>query len=88
MFPPVILLLIGMAAVVGAIAILRLNAFVALIGAAILVSLLAPGDAASKITRVAEGFGPTARSWTPLSAIVGTTAMVSTLVLAVLLPLR
>jgi GntP family gluconate:H+ symporter len=30
----------------------------------------------------------TLRSWTPLSAIVGTTAMVTTVVLAMLLPLR
>jgi GntP family gluconate:H+ symporter len=30
----------------------------------------------------------TLRSWTPLSAIVGTTAMVTTVVLAILLPLR
>lgn len=49
-----------MAAILGAIILLRLNAFLALIGAAILVSMLAPGDPAAKITRVAEGFGRTA----------------------------
>lgn len=57
---PLLILLLGMAAVVGAILVLRLNAFLALIGAAILVSLLAPGDATTKIARVAEAFGKTA----------------------------
>jgi GntP family gluconate:H+ symporter len=71
---PIVILLLGMAAVVGAILVLRLNAFVALIGAAILVSLLAPGDPATKITRVADGFGKTAGSIgvvIALAAIVG-----------------
>jgi len=42
---PIVILLLGMAVVLGAILVLRLNAFLALIGAALLVSLLAPGDA-------------------------------------------
>ena len=71
---PIVILLLGMAAVVGAILVLRLNAFLALIGAAILVSLLAPGDPATKISRVAEGFGRTAGSIgvvIALAAVVG-----------------
>ena len=71
---PILILLVGMAAILGAIIILRLNAFLALIGAAILVSLLAPGDPAAKITRVADGFGHTAGSIAiviALAAIIG-----------------
>src|SRR5437867_237877 len=60
--PPALILLIGMAAILGAILLLRLNAFLALIIAAIVVSLLAPGEPAVKIARVAEGFGRTAGS--------------------------
>src|SRR5213083_1187610 len=58
--PPTLILLIGMATILGAILLLRLNAFLALIIAAIVVSLLAPGEPAVKIARVAEGFGRTA----------------------------
>ena len=58
--PPLLILLIGMAAILGAILGLRLHAFLALLGAAILVSLLAPGDSAVRLTRVAEAFGRTA----------------------------
>lgn len=71
---PILILLVGMAAVVGAILLLRLNAFLALIAAAILVSLLAPGDGATKIARVAEAFGKTAGSVgivIALAAIIG-----------------
>lgn len=45
---PIVILLVGMAVVIGAIVLLRLNAFLALIGAAILVSLLAPGETMDK----------------------------------------
>jgi GntP family gluconate:H+ symporter len=58
--PPTLILLLGMATILGAIILLRLNAFLALIAAAIVVSLLAPGEPAVKIARVAEGFGRTA----------------------------
>jgi len=58
--PPALILLVGMATILGAILLLRLNAFLALIAAAIVVSLLAPGAPAVKIARVAEGFGRTA----------------------------
>ena len=54
---PLVILAIGIVTVVGMIIVLRINAFIALITAAILVSLLAPGPAAEKITRVAEEFG-------------------------------
>jgi gluconate:H+ symporter, GntP family len=75
---PILILLIGMATVVGAIVVLRLNAFLALIGAAILVSLLAPGEAAIKISRVAEAFGRTAGNIgivIALAAIIGKAMM-------------
>ena len=57
---PILILLVGMAVILGAIIALRMNAFLALILAAIVVSLLAPGEPATKIVRVAEGFGRTA----------------------------
>jgi gluconate:H+ symporter, GntP family len=57
---PLLILLVGMATILGGILGLRLNAFLALIAAAIVVSLLAPGEPAAKIARVAEGFGRTA----------------------------
>ena len=58
--PPTLILLVGMATILVGIVLLRLNAFLALIIAAIVVSLLAPGEPAVKIARVAEGFGRTA----------------------------
>ncbi|CAN5913807.1 SLC13 family permease [soil metagenome] len=58
--PPLAILAVGILTVVGMILILKLNAFIALITSAILVSLLAPGDLATKISRVALGFGGTA----------------------------
>jgi GntP family gluconate:H+ symporter len=73
--PPFLILLIGMAVVVGAILLLRLHAFLALIVAAVLVSLLAPGTPATTITRIADAFGRTAGSVgiiIALAAIVGT----------------
>ncbi len=57
---PLLILLVGMATILGGILGLRLNAFLALVTAAIVVSLLAPGEPAVKIARVAEGFGRTA----------------------------
>jgi gluconate:H+ symporter, GntP family len=57
---PILILVLGMVTVVGMIVALRLNAFLALISAAILVSLLAPGETAVRISRVAEAFGQTA----------------------------
>src|SRR6266545_8237411 len=75
-----LILLVGMATILGAILLLRLNAFLALIIAAIVVSLLAPGEPAVKIARVAEGFGRTAGSIgivIALAAIAGKAMMES-----------
>lgn len=60
--PPLIILAIGMATIVAMIVALRINAFFALITAALLVSLLAPGETADKVSRVATAFGNTAGS--------------------------
>ncbi len=57
---PFLILLLGVAIVIGMIIGLRINAFVALITAALAVSLLAPGALADKITRVGAAFGSTA----------------------------
>jgi len=56
---PLIILAIGILIVLGMIIVLRIHAFLALITAAIVVSLLAPGDFAVKIGRVAAAFGTT-----------------------------
>src|SRR5207237_10828713 len=72
--PPTLILLVGMATILAGIVLLRLNAFLALIIAAIVVSLLAPGEPAVKIARVAEGLGRTAGTVVivvVLGAIVG-----------------
>ena len=71
---PFLILLVGMVVILGAIIVLRLNAFLALIGAAIIVSFLAPGEQVVKIARVAEAFGRTAGSIgivIALAAIIG-----------------
>ncbi|MBA2243948.1 MAG: GntP family permease [Gemmatimonadetes bacterium] len=71
---PIAILIVGMITVVGMIVVLRLNAFLALISAALIVSLLSPGETATKISRVAEAFGSTAGSIgivIALAAIVG-----------------
>jgi len=57
---PLIILGLAVAIVVGMIIVLRINAFVALITGAIIVSLLAPGEWSDKINRVAVQFGVTA----------------------------
>ncbi|GAI89773.1 unnamed protein product, partial [marine sediment metagenome] len=54
---PVVILIIGVALLIGMIIVLRVNAFIALITTAIIVSLLAPGDLADKVSRVAGAFG-------------------------------
>jgi len=56
---PLIILLVGVIVVIGMIIVLRVNAFIALIAAALLVSLLSPGSLAQKVSRVAEAFGTT-----------------------------
>ena len=57
MINPVIILLIGVAVLIAMIIVLRVNAFIALISAAILISLLSPGELAEKVARVAGAFG-------------------------------
>ncbi len=57
---PLVILAVGVAVVIGMIVALRVNAFLALITAAIVVSLLAPGEFSEKISRVATEFGTTA----------------------------
>jgi GntP family gluconate:H+ symporter len=62
---PLLILALGIFAIILLITVLRLNAFLALIVSAILVSLLAPlepGATSDKISRVAEAFGKTAGS--------------------------
>ena len=71
---PLFTLLVGMATVVGLIMVLRLHAFFALVTAAFVVSLLAPGDFADKVGRVATAFGSTAGSIgivIALAAVIG-----------------
>ena len=72
---PFLILLAGMVIILGAIIVLRLNAFIALIVAAIVVSFLAPAEQVTRISRVAEAFGKTAGSIgivIALAAIIGT----------------
>lgn len=60
LYYPLIVLVLGIAIVLGLIIGLKVNAFIALISAAMVVSLLAEGDISSKIGRVATAFGGTA----------------------------
>src|SRR5213592_4472305 len=69
---PLLILLVGMTTILAGILGLRLNAFLALIAAAIVVSLLAPGEPAVKVARVAEGFGRTAGS---IGVVIGLAAI-------------
>lgn len=62
MWMPFVILAFGIATVLTLIIRFRVNAFVALITAAILVSMVSPGQWSLKVTRVAEGFGRTATS--------------------------
>ncbi len=59
---PLMILAIGMATVILMITLLRMNAFVALITSALIVSLLAPGELSERVSRVAKAFGDTAGS--------------------------
>jgi len=73
MVAPFIILLVGMAMVIGLIIGLRIHAFFALIAAAMAVSLLAPGDVAEKVSRVAAAFGNTAGG---IGIVIGLAAVV------------
>ncbi len=71
---PIVILIIGVVLLIAMILVLRLNAFVALITSAIVVSLLSPGDFADKVTRVGQAFGSVAGSIgivIALAAIIG-----------------
>jgi GntP family gluconate:H+ symporter len=57
MLNPIVILIIGVALLIAMMLILRLNAFVALITAAMVISLLSPGEFADKIARVGKAFG-------------------------------
>ena len=59
---PLIILVVGILTVILMITLLRMNAFIALITSAMVVSLLSPGDLAEKMSRVATAFGSTAGS--------------------------
>jgi GntP family gluconate:H+ symporter len=77
---PLLILLIGVVTVIGLILVLRLNAFLALIMAAIVVSLLAPGAWPAKVARVGEAFGSVAGKIgivIALAAIIGQCLMES-----------
>ncbi len=75
---PLITLAIGIALVLGLIIVVKVNAFLALITAAIAVSLLAEGDLALKITRVAEAFGSSAGK---IGIVIATAAVIGTCML-------
>jgi GntP family gluconate:H+ symporter len=75
---PFLTLVIGLAVVVVGIVIFRVNAFLALITAAMVVSFMAPGDWAVKSSRVAQSFGETAGGIgivIALAAIIGKTML-------------
>ncbi|QDT38932.1 GntP family permease [Stratiformator vulcanicus] len=77
---PLIVLAIGIAIVLGMILALRINAFLALLTAAFVVSLLAPGEVGDKISRVAGAFGSACGGIgivIALAAIIGTCLMES-----------
>ncbi len=77
---PLLILLLGIIIVVGMIVGLRINAFVALITAAIVISILSPGEWPIKMARVATSFGSTAGSIgivIAMAAIIGVTMMSS-----------
>lgn len=57
---PYLIVVIGILTVLGLIIFLRINAFIALISAALLVSFLAPGPINEKVSRVAVAFGENA----------------------------
>jgi gluconate:H+ symporter, GntP family len=75
---PILILIVGLVLVVGMIVVLRSNAFIALVTGAIAVSLLAPGEWAWKIDRVARAFGDTTASIgivIALAAVIGKAMM-------------
>jgi len=77
---PVLILLIGLATIITLILALRINAFASLFIAALVVSLLAPGEVEKKVVRVVEAFGVACGKIgvvIALAAIIGTAMMES-----------
>src|SRR5690606_9180566 len=75
---PLLVLVVGIAIVMGLILALRVNAFIALIVAAFVVSLMAPGELSGKITRVINAFGSVAGAIgivIALAAVIGKALM-------------
>lgn len=70
---PLIILIIGIVTVLGLIIGFKLNAFLALIISAILVSCLAPGSLEGKISRVATSFGSAAGN---IAIVIGMAAII------------
>lgn len=70
---PLIVLTVGIVTVLGLIVGFKVNAFIALITAAIVVSLMAPGSVASKIGRVATDFGASAGG---IGIVIGMAAVI------------
>ncbi len=71
---PLLVLAVGTATVVALIVAFRVNAFLALISAALLVSLVSPGPLPERVSRVAVAFGSTAGSIgivIALAAVIG-----------------
>lgn len=58
---PFFIMLAGLIVVIGGIVVLKLNAFISLIAAAIVVSVMSPGPWGEKMTSVMQGFGDTAK---------------------------
>lgn len=77
---PLLILIIGIAVVLGLIIVCRINAFLALITAALVVSLMAPGEIGSRVDRVASAFGAMAGNIgivIALAAVIGQCMMSS-----------
>ena len=77
---PLLVLAVGVATVLALILVLRVNAFIALLSAAFVVSALSPGEVGQKIARVAEAFGDTAGAVgivIAFASVIGATMMKS-----------
>jgi GntP family gluconate:H+ symporter len=70
---PLLILAIGIATILGLIVVLRTNAFLALIAAAMLVSLMAPGEPFEKFERVGAEFGRAAGN---IGIVIGLAAII------------
>ncbi len=75
---PVFILLVGLVTVIGMIVFLRINAFLALICAALIVSFLGPGPWVEKVARVAVAFGETTGN---IGIVIAVAAVIGTCML-------